>query len=59
MAGVHSGKGRCPLDPALYPFRIDSMLKVIEETDEEADVALIQRWRQAMGVACGTFASHN
>ena len=59
MAEVHSGKGRCPVDPALYPFWIDSMLKVIEETDEEADAALMQRWRQAMGVVCATFASHD
>ena len=59
MAQVHSGKGRCPVDPALYPYWIDSMLKVIEETDEEANEALMQRWRQAMGVVCATFASHD
>ena len=59
MAQVHSGSGRCPVDPALYPYWIDSMLKVIEETDEEANEALMQRWRQAMGVVCATFASHD
>ena len=59
MAQVHSGSGRCPVDPALYPYWIDSMLKVIEETDEEANEALMQRWRQAMGEVCATFASHD
>ena len=59
MADVHACHGRAPVDPALYPYWIDSMLKVIEATDEEADAALMQRWRQAMGVVCGTFASHN
>lgn len=59
MAQVHSGKGRCPVDPALYPYWIDSMLKVIEETDAEADAALMQRWRQAMGVVCATFIGHD
>ena len=59
MAQVHSGSGRCPVDPALYPYWIDSMLKVIEETDEEANEALMQRWRQAMGVVCATFVSHD
>ena len=59
MAQVHSGSGRCPVDPALYPYWIDSMLKVIKETDEEANEALMQRWRQAMGVVCATFASHD
>ena len=59
MAHVHSGKGRCPVDPALYPYWIDSMLKVVEETDDEADEALMQRWRQAMGVVCTTFINHD
>ena len=58
MAQVHSGKGRCPVDPALYPYWIDSLLKVIQDTDEEADEALMQRWRQAMGVVCATFVNH-
>ena len=59
MAQVHSAKGRCPVDPALYPYWIDSMLKVIEETDQEANPALMQRWRQAMGVVCATFINHD
>ena len=56
MAEAHGTKGRCPVDPALYPYWIDSMLAVIAETDEQADEALMQRWRQAMGVVCETFA---
>ena len=55
MAQVHSGSGRCPVDPALYPYWIDSMLAVIGETDPEADAALMARWRQAMTVVCDTF----
>lgn len=59
MAEVHSAKGRCPVDPALYPYWIDSMLAVIAETDDEADEALMQRWRQAMGVVCNTFMNEH
>ena len=59
MAQVHSAKGRCPVDPALYPYWVDSMLKVIEETDQEANEALMQRWRLAMGVVCNTFIQHD
>ncbi len=55
MADVHSLKGRAPVDPALYPYWIDSMLAVIGETDPEADAALMARWRQAMTVVCDTF----
>lgn len=56
MADVHSLRGRCPVDPALYPYWIDSLLAVIVETDPEIDERLQARWRQAMGVVCATFA---
>ncbi len=55
MAQVHSMKGRCPVDPALYPYWIDSLLAVIAETDPEADEVLLGRWRRAMAVVCATF----
>ncbi|MFZ7095606.1 globin [Luteimonas dalianensis] len=56
MADVHGGKGRCPVDPALYPYWIDSLVRVIEQTDPEMDDRLRMRWRQAMGVVCETFS---
>lgn len=56
MADVHGCKGRAPVDPALYPYWIDSLLQVVGETDEEATPELLARWRQAMDAVCGTFA---
>ena len=56
MADVHGSKGRAPVDPALYPYWIDSLLQVVGETDEEATPELLARWRQAMDAVCGTFA---
>jgi hemoglobin-like flavoprotein len=58
MAQVHSLEGRAPVDPALYPYWIDSLLKVVAETDREADDKLLRRWREAMGVVCATFGAH-
>jgi hypothetical protein len=55
MAAVHSQGGRCPVAPHLYPYWIDSLITVIAETDEQADEALLARWREAMDVAIGTF----
>ena len=55
MADVHAAHGRAPVDPALYPYWIDSLLAVIAETDDEATPALLARWRTAMGVVCATF----
>lgn len=55
MADVHASRGRAPVDPALYPYWIDSLLTVIAETDPEATPALLARWRAAMEVVCGTF----
>lgn len=55
MADVHARHGRAPVDPALYPYWIDSLLAVVAETDPEATPALLARWRTAMGVVCATF----
>lgn len=56
MADVHACHGRAPVDPALYPYWIDSLLQVIEATDDEATPELLARWRTAMGVVCDTFS---
>lgn len=45
------------MDPALYPYWIDSMVMVIAQTDPEADEALMTRWRKAMTVVCDTFTA--
>lgn len=58
MAQVHGRGGRSPVDPSLYPYWIDSLVKVVAETDPEATPALLDRWRQAMRVVCDTFARH-
>lgn len=55
MADVHARHGRAPVDPALYPYWIHSLLAVIAETGPEATPALLARWRTAMGVVCATF----
>ena len=55
MADVHGRNGRCPVDPGLYPYWIESLLTVVEQTDPEMDDRLRARWRQAMGVVCNTF----
>lgn len=59
MADAHSRRGRCPVDPALYPYWIDSLVTVIEATDPEMDEQLSMRWRQAMGVVCDTFTERH
>ena len=56
MAQVHSRRGRAPVDPALYGCWIESLVRVVGETDPEADAALLARWRTALGVVCDTFA---
>ena len=58
MAQVHARSGRSPVDPALYPYWIDSLVQVIGETDPEASPALLARWRRAMEVVCDTFTRH-
>src|SRR5690606_16455826 len=55
---VHARRGRAPVRPALYPYWIESLLKVVAEADPEADEALLARWRQAMEVVCRPFARH-
>lgn len=55
MADVHSRAGRCPVSPNLYPYWIESLVKVVAETDPEADERLLERWREAMCVVTDTF----
>lgn len=57
MAQVHSRKGRTPVRPTLYGYWIDSLLAAVRETDPEANPALIERWRTAMGKATAEFTS--
>ncbi|WP_207914911.1 globin [Luteimonas arsenica] len=59
MGSVHASGGRCPVPAALYRDWIDSLLKVVAETDPEADEALMARWREAMGVVVGTFQARD
>ena len=59
MAGVHARGGRCPVPAALYRDWVASLLKVVEETDPEADAALMARWREALGVVVDTFQARD
>ena len=59
MGGVHASGGRCPVPPELYGDWIGSLLKVVEETDPEADAPLMARWREAMGVVVETFKARD
>jgi len=59
MGAVHARGGRCPVPPALYADWVESLLKVVAETDPEADAALMARWRQAMGVVVDTFKARD
>lgn len=59
MADVHGMAGRCPVAAHLYVHWIDSLIKVIAETDRESDAALLMRWRQAMRVVIDTFISRS
>ncbi|AWV07846.1 globin [Marilutibacter maris] len=58
MAEVHARQGRAPVPPALYPYWVDSLLTAVEEFDEDADPALLARWRSAMGHICEFFTFH-
>jgi len=59
MGAVHARGGRCPVPPALYADWVESLLKVVAETDPEADAALMARWREAMGVVVETFKARD
>lgn len=55
MADVHSKAGRAPVAPLFYTYWLESLLKVIAETDPIADTALMTRWSRAMEVVIQTF----
>ncbi len=59
MGAVHARDGRCPVPHTLYRDWIASLLKVVEETDPEADAALMARWQEAMGVVVQTFKARD
>ncbi|MEN1956236.1 globin [Luteimonas changyuni] len=59
MGAVHARDGRCPVPAALYRDWIASLLHVVEETDPEADPALMARWREAMAVVVDTFTARD
>jgi hemoglobin-like flavoprotein len=48
MAKVHSRGGHVPVSPELYPYWVESLLKVVAEADPEYTPALGVRWRLAM-----------
>ena len=55
MAKVHGRKGHAPVPPRLYPYWIDSLVQAVGECDPEVTPALLERWRQGMGIVVQTF----
>lgn len=55
MADVHSKAGRAPIAPHFYNCWLESLLKVIAETDPIADTTLMTRWSRAMDTLIQTF----
>lgn len=55
MADVHSKAGRAPVEPEFYKYWLESLIKVIAETDPEADTELMSRWNRAMNAVIQTF----
>ncbi|WP_329742222.1 globin [Dyella sp. A6] len=55
MADVHGKTGHCPVSPQLYPYWIESLLKVIATSDPDSTPMLLARWREAMGVMTRSF----
>jgi hemoglobin-like flavoprotein len=55
MADVHSKAGRAPVAPEFYAYWLESLIKVIADTDPEADTELMVRWSRAMGVVIKVF----
>lgn len=58
MAKVHGREGRAPVSPELYPYWVDSLVQAVSEHDPEATPALLERWRQGMGIVVQTFIQH-
>ncbi len=56
MAQVHSREGRAPVPPELYPYWVDSLILAVTEFDDEADAALLLRWRKAMASVVDMFS---
>ena len=57
MADVHSRAGRAPVQPHLYDYWLNSLIKAIREHDPQYNLQLEQRWREAMGKIIGHFVA--
>jgi len=55
MADAHGKHGYVPVPPYFHSLWLESLLKVIANTDPQADTTLLTRWRNAMGVVIDTF----
>ena len=55
MAKVHARQGRTPVRPSLYGYWVDSLIAAVREFDPDANPALLERWRTAMGTVVATF----
>lgn len=51
--GSTHGRERMNINPALYPYWINSLMQAVSETDPKFNPQLDLRWRRAMEIATG------
>lgn len=49
--GESHGRRKMNIDPALYPYWINSLVQAVSETDPAFSPALDKRWRRALDIA--------
>lgn len=55
MAEIHSRRGRAPVEPFLYRYWVESLMKAVSESDPDFTPALEARWRAALAPVIDTF----
>ena len=58
MAGVHSRKGRAPVDPVLYRHWRESLLEAVSEFDQKLTPTLEKHWAEALKKTTDYFTDH-
>ena len=52
---MHSRAGRAPVEPRLYKYWLDSLIKAVWESDPRMTPQLEKRWRAAMAPVINAF----
>ncbi len=58
MGKAHSRLGRAPVEPRLYKYWVDSLIKAVWENDSRMTPQLEKRWRAAMAPVIESFVSN-